>query len=34
MQKNTQVGLKHAFSVLSVVVQVYCHCSLAVLPLT
>lgn len=34
IQKNTQVGLKHAFSVLSVVVRVYCHCSLTVLPLT
>lgn len=34
IQKNTQVGLKQAFSVLSVVVRVYCHCSLAVLPLT
>lgn len=33
VQKNTQVGLKHAFSVLSVMVRVYCHCSLAVLPL-
>lgn len=34
LQINTQVWLKHALSVLGVVMRVYCHCSLAVLPLT